>query len=455
MEEKVIVKSPVVRRSGPMSIVDETFAKRAPLVIFVAVAAALMIVSSARAAQFRQLPELPVIPPSITFSGERDFLQADLDRLKVRITAVEGKRATHHRDCGQRLMSNVTRKRQCSFLAQEIHRDSSRLRTAISSLRSRFGEIERNALQRRQSGASGVSGAGRAVREPVRDRRPKLMADALAAGDGSWKDLLAHVKSMMDRGAGDPAVRDVSAYLTGLYSGQMAADVLNDAYYKHGVRRALAGDHWSATLAFARAARDRPDDLRVFESFADAAGRQHAGPACIQSGRCVSGNVAQWAKQFGNKHEQALKKIIAAERKRKLSLNVAGTFRVLRAAAVYAAKKEAGEVAYPPAGDPGDELAPQALAAARSGDWAEAVRLYVRLWEKTEPGRAGVFLARYAQASGAATAKALLDGNAYPPTSSKSDREYLDVLRRAYAQGDDNSPFAGSLSQAQIIRLQR
>jgi hypothetical protein len=260
---------------------------------------------------------------------------------------------------------------------------------------------------------------------------------------------------MMDRGAGDPAVRDVSAYLTGLYSGQMAADVLNDAYYKHGVRRALAGDHWSATLAFARAARDRPDDLRVFESFADAAGRQHAGPACIQSGRCVSGNVAQWAKQFGNKHEQALKKIIAAERKRKLSLNVAGTFRVLRAAAVYAAKKEAGEVAYPPAGDPGDELAPQALAAARSGDWAEAVRLYVRLWEKTEPGRAGVFLARYAQASGAATAKALLDGNAYPPTSSKSDREYLDVLRRAYAQGDDNSPFAGSLSQAQIIRLQR
>ena len=352
-------------------------------------------------------------------------------------------------------MSNVTRKRQCSFLAQEIHRDSSRLRTAISSLRSRFGEIERNALQRRQSGASGVSGAGRAVREPVRDRRPKLMADALAAGDGSWKGLLAHVKSMMDRGAGDPAVRDVSAYLTGLYSGQMAADVLNDAYYKHGVRRALAGDHWSATLAFARAARDRPDDLRVFESFADAAGRQHAGPACIQSGRCVSGNVAQWAKQFGNKHEQALKKIIAAERKRKLSLNVAGTFRVLRAAAVYAAKKEAGEVAYPPAGDPGDELAPQALAAARSGDRAEAVRLYVRLWEKTEPGRAGVFLARYAQASGAATAKALLDGNAYPSTSSKSDREYLDVLRRAYAQGDDNSPFAGSLSQAQIIRLQR
>jgi hypothetical protein len=281
------------------------------------------------------------------------------------------------------------------------------------------------------------------------------MADALAAGDGSWKGLLAHVKSMVGRGAGDPAGRDVSAYLTGLYSGQMAADVLNDAYYKHGVRRARAGDHWSATLAFARAARDRPDDLRVFESFADAAGRQHAGPACIQSGRCVSGNVAQWAKRFGKKHEQALKKIIVAERKRKLSLNVAGTFRILRAAQVSAAKKEAGEVAYPPAGHPRDELAPQALAAARTGDWAEAVRLYIRLWKKTEPGRAGVFLARYAQASGAATAKELFDGNAYPLTRSKSDREYLDVLRQACAQGDDNGPFAGSLSQAQIIRLQR
>ena len=58
-----------------MSIVDETFAKRAPLAIFVAVAAALMIVLSARAAQFRQLPELPVIPPSITFYGELYILQ--------------------------------------------------------------------------------------------------------------------------------------------------------------------------------------------------------------------------------------------------------------------------------------------------------------------------------------------------------------------------------------------
>lgn len=76
---------------------------------------------------------------------------------------------------------------------------------------------------------------------------------------------------------------DAFAYLRAMYEGRIAADDLENAYYKHGVRRWLAGDMWSAALSFARAARDNPEDRRVFASFADAAGRQHASPACVKA----------------------------------------------------------------------------------------------------------------------------------------------------------------------------
>ena len=37
----------------------------------------------------------------------------------------------------------------------------------------------------------------------------------------------------------------------------------------------------------------------------------------------------------------------------------------------------------------------------------------------------------------------------------REESSLIDKEGLKYAQGDDNSPFAGSLSQAQIIRLQR
>jgi hypothetical protein len=100
-------------------------------------------------------------------------------------------------------------------------------------------------------------------------------------------------------------------------------------------------------------------------------------------------------------------------------------------------------------------MARSALAAAQGGDRYDAVQRYFRLWELIEPDRAAVFLFRYAQTSGAAEARAIYAVNPRSSTPSENDREYLDMLRQAYAHGDDASPFSGALTQAQIIRLQR
>lgn len=431
-----------------MKISLKTLSKRTFPAVLGALVGLSATVPPADAAQFRRLPALPMIPPSITFPGERNILQADLDRLKARIKSHDAKRRDYRLECAQRQLSNAVRKRRCSSLAQEIHRDGSRLRTEIGALSNRFGTIEQNALQRRQSGVSPLGGAGRTR---VSDKRPKLIADALSAA-GRWSGVLAYVRTNMDRGAGDPAVRDVSAYLDGLNAGRVAADRLENGYYKHGVRRSLAADHWSAALAFAQAARDTPEDLRVFQSYADAAGRQHAAPACSMSGRCVSGNIAVWVKRFGRRHERLVKQLVAAGRKGALDPATMSVLNVLRAITVYAAKTEAG----PETGAASRDMAAQALAAFGRGDRAVAIASYVRLWTITEPGRAQLFLQRYADASGSDAARRLMDDEAVPPGNAPIiDDAYLATLKEAFAAGEDANPFGGKLSQAQIIRLQR
>lgn len=440
-----------------MDIALKNILKRALPVALVMLAGFAVSVPTAGAAQFRQLPALPFIPPAITFPGERDILQADLDRLKARIGVYDRKRADYRRECAQRLLSNSVRKRQCSFMAQEIHRDGSRLRTAIGALRNRFGAIERNVLQRRHSGApqTGAPRSGTGTASTPTDKRPKLIADALSVDGGSWRGVLDHVKAMMDRGAGDPAVRDISAYLVGMHAGRIAADRLENGYYKHGVRRALAGDNWSAALAFAQAARDAPEDFRVFESYADAAGRQHIAPACTKSARCVSGNVAVWAKRFGKNHEQAIKQIVAAGRKGALTPDAVRMLNILKAIAIYAAKKDDN-----PSDGPTDRpefaaAATEALEAYRRNERGTAVKGYIRLWKLIEPWRSALFLFRYAEASGSAEARTFLDYDMSSAAVSGIDQEYLAALKSAFANSERVNPFSGRLSQAQIIRLQR
>ena len=447
-----IPKNEIGRRPGPMKMCVEIRSQRAWRIALAAMALALTAVSPAHAAPFRQLPETPVIPPSITYPAERDILQADLDRVKASISEYNGRLAEYRRDCDQRLLTNAATKRECSSFAQGLHREASRLQVAINALRNRFSVIERGARQRRHATDPALRAAATGA---LRDNRPGLVAEALAAGDGSWDSVLDHVKAMRDRGAGDPAVRDVYAYLTGIHSGRLAADTLENEYYKYGVRRSLAGDYWSATLAFAQAARDTPGDRRVFESFATAAGRQHAAPACITSGRCVSGNVAEWAKRFGTGHDGALKQVDAAYQKETLDPKTTGVFRILKAIAVYAAKKETEPAAESTRKIAIREMARQALAAARGGDRFDAVRRYIRLWELTEPDRAAVFLVRYAETSGSAEARAMSEIRPRPSAPPANRREYLERLRQAFTQGDNASPFSGALTRAQIIRLQR
>ena len=263
--------------------------------------------------------------------------------------------------------------------------------------------------------------------------------------------MLALLKKSADKATGNPALRDAFAYLGAMYDGRIAADDLQNAYYKHGVRRWLAGDMWSAALSFARAARDNPEDRRVFASFADAAGRQHASPACVKAHRCVSGNVAAWAKRFGKAHERALKQILKGSSKAQQSVTIADIRNTLGAIAIYAAKTEShGGIV-----NGTSDMAAKALASARRGDRAAAFDEYVRLWQQSGADREKVFFARYAAASGSQAARIFLGDDGASPVQARAADSYLARIRAAFQPASGENPFSGELTQAQIIRLQR
>jgi len=408
----------------------------------------------AGAANLRQLPNLPVIPPSITFPAERDVLKTDLNRLAERRKALGHSRTVYDRECAHRMPFNPSSRRHCSSRLQELRRESSRLRTEIAALRQRFQTVEENALRRRGNGPRYRETVAAASVGGRPDARLTLIRQALFQNTGGWRDVLAHLKVETGKGAGNPALRDAFAYLNGMYEGQIAADHLDNVYYRHGVRRWLARDHWTAALSFARAARDHPDDRRVFASFADSAGRQHASPACKKARRCVSGDVSAWVKRFGKPHAHAMKKMLNGIRKMSPSEEVVSLRDMLGAIAIFAEKTDPGTVSAQVT----DRIAMAALSKARDHDYSAALTGYIDLWRHLADGpvtaRANLFFARYADASGDREGMAFLDESVALSTMGTIGEDYLEHLRRALALGRGN-PFSGALTQAQIIRLQR
>jgi hypothetical protein len=412
---------------------------------------AVLLISPAIAASFRQLPNLPTIPPSVTFPAEREILKADHDRLSQRRVNVRKLQAEYNRDCADRLTANNSRRRHCSFRLQEIHRQSARLRRDIDALRMRFRTVEESALRRghRAAGRPQKREAGSAV-----DARLKIIKEVLANGGKDWPVVLEQARAAAARAAGNPVLRDVAAYLDGIHSGAIAADMLENPYYKHGVRRWLAGDNWSAALSFARAARDNPGDDRVFASFATASGRQHASPACVMARRCISGNIATWVKRFGKSHEHAVNKIL----RRHLSGSGKDTDaalpiqNVLGAVTVFAAKVAPDENAEARLAN----MAKDVLAKLKRNNTQGALSGYIDIWRMLAPRRAGIFFAGYAAASGAPDVRRFLNqAGTDSKAGRQSDGDYLVKLRTALDGSREADPFSGALTQAQIIRLQR
>lgn len=408
----------------------------------------------AAAVNLRQIPNLPSIPPSITFPAERDVLKTDLDRLAERRDALGISRTAYDRECMRRLPHNHVSRRHCSHQLQELRRDSSRLRTDIIALRQRFQTVEDNARRQRGNGPLSRRMMENSAATGRPDARLKLIRQALVEYIGGWPSVLAYIKAEIGTGAGNPAMRDAFAYLNGMYEGQIAADRLDNVYYRHGVRRWLARDHWTAALSFARAARDNPDDHRVFASFADAAGRQHASPACQKARRCVSGNISNWAKRFGRPHALAVKNMLARTRKVELSTDVVSLRNMLGAIVVFSEKSDSGAIGDRSIGD----SATVVLSKAQGHNFTVALKGYIELWRRLEEarmsGRPNLFFERYANASGDRTARAFLNETGEPSVDAAADEGYLKHLRDSLVEGSGN-PFSGRLTQAQIIRLQR
>lgn len=411
---------------------------------FVAVAVTLTFMLPAHAVSFRPVPALPKMPPSVTVPAERQVLKEDRDRLRERRAALLERRAEYRRDCPDRLTTGSSRRRHCAFRLQEMHRQSARLRRDIGALRTRFRTIEENVMRRRHGAALPLPrrdpGAGGTARLAV-------ISEFLATAGDDWKAVLELASKKAGQAAGNPVLRDAAAYLEGMHRGEIAADSFEDPHYKHGVRRWLAGDYWSAALSFARAARDNPDDTRVFVSFAKVAGRQHASPACVRAGRCVTGRIADWVSRFGKSHGRQITEVLRRVRRGGRTPAFVDSHRRLSAIAVFAAKSDTH---YHP--DPAIQImAADALTALRRGDGGTAMQRYVKVWERLSPRRAKLFLRGYDEGLGRPDA---LNGG-QTVGGQAADSAYLVRMREVLAARSEANPFSGALTQAQIIRLQR
>ena len=401
--------------------------------------AAMLIVIAAPvwSATFRQIPDVPTVPPAIEHPAERDLLVQDVEKLSARRQRLIDLRRSFASQCDQRRIGGVM-SRSCQFRQVEIRRDTSRFRTDVLALRDRLRRIEAGVQRRRLAGGDPTSAAGPAAA----DRRFEIVRNALSVPGGTWHSVLSPFARQAARAAGDPAYRDAAAYLVGMHHGHLASMKLENPFYKHGVRRALAGDHWSAAVAFARAARDNPDDPLVYAAFAAAAGRQHASPACARAGRCVRGSLADWAARFGSGNRTLTQQLERNAARADATPGVRAAVRALMAVSVY--------------GDSGPATTAKRLV--NSGhstpdDLRGAALNLLRTWAAGDAARARIFAARYDAAGEPNRVSSLLG---YQPTRPKRLRDtYLAKLQAAFAAAGKANPFSGYLSREQLIGLQK
>lgn len=386
----------------------------------------------ADASAFRSLPALPQIPAEIDNANERALMRAEIDRLAGRARDLTAQQQVYDRECSS-VPFNPSARRDCQFRLVDLRRDNSRFRTDVAAAVAWFRRVAEEGARRRLSDPSARS-ASHPTESAAPDRRLEIVRAALAVPVDGWAAGLERLRAEAAGRAGDSAMRDALAYVEAMAAGTIAADALDDRYYRHGVRRYLLGDDWSAALAFARAARDNPDDLRVFDSYALAVRRQHDSPACTEAVRCVGGDLAGWAKRFGEGQAPAAKALLAAAEAKDAAPAMRTAVLRLRGAMIHASKTDAASAP----GEAAHTLAGAAADAVRRRDWAAAADAWLGAWRAEAPGRAARFVALY-------------DGKTPEPSGRKS----LAALRAALAGSAPGDPFSGALTQAQIILLQR
>lgn len=127
---------------------------------------------------------------------------------------------------------------------------------------------------------------GTSVALQTANRRTHLLLDALEAGQGSWEISIQYLQDRLRKNPNDIDLRDALNFLQGLYNGQLGAREVGDNYYKYGVRQWLAGDYNGAARAFAQAARENPDDLMAYNTFAQTMGLRDGYSDCKAAAQC-------------------------------------------------------------------------------------------------------------------------------------------------------------------------
>lgn len=408
-----------------------------------------------------QVVPLESLPAALADTDEGKVLRIERNRLRGYLEGLQGVAAEFNARCLAVLRDSAA---WHGCRSEQARLEDKRL-AYNEDVRQFNARIE--ALRRRA--VTGRPGEGLARADAV--RKTELLLDALAFGAGDWQASLRYLHDLHRRDPNDDALRDALTYLEGMYRGHLAARDLANRYYRYGVQRWVAQDYDMAARAFARAARDDPDDLKIFRSFAYAVGRQHGGTECRATGVCVSTELPRWASFFGPDRELALAALEAEVGRNPSARELRDAVRFLEGMAVYAV----GAPTPRPLNERAQALSSRAVGLVGRKDHVGAARLFAQALQAAEGDRALIYLRHYHEGVAAAEGRPdalppqdLLLAEVHDQTmrevsrrrapapsemAGRAARQALDALRSALAGTKGLNPFDGALDPAEIAAL--
>lgn len=376
---------------------------RGPRCLAFAVAA---LVVGLAAPAVSQVEPLGQVPDDITNAAERVRLADEWSRLDTRLKGLQRIGEIFNQEC-KAVERGTPAWHSCNTQFKQLQSDRHAYNADVKSFRARVADARARARRPVVADLALVEG-GTGDALAMANRKTSLLLDALEAGAGDWQKSLGYLEDYRLAHPTDRAAGDAQAYLRGMHKGYLAAQDMSNKYYRYGVRRWLDGDYMTAARAFGQAARDDPDDLKLYRSFAYTVGRQHGGSDCQSSQICVHDSLPRHVSFFGPEHERALRVLTTRARQSPDDVNISGLANMLDGMAVYAGLDVHTAPALPSGAQ---KLTLQARLRVREGRYYDAARDFAEAYRLADGDRGVLFLRHYFEG----LAQARGDARAAPP----------------------------------------
>ena len=369
-----------------------------------------------------QMTPLGEVPEEISDRTERARLVDEWMRLETRHGGLQRIGAIFDREC-RRVERGTAEWQSCNTRFNRLTQDRLSYNEDVKGFRSRVGDALARARRPTVSNPSLVEG-GTLDALNAANRKTHLLLDALEAGAGDWRASLNFLTVHMSKNPGDQAARDALAYLRGMYKGHLAAQDMSNRYYRYGVRRWLEGDYLLASRALAQAARDNPDDLKLYRSWVYMVGQQNGSRQCSDANICAFMTLPRRASFFGPEHERALKALEIKVQRNPHNLEARGLANLLAGMSVYAGLDIHPA---PPLSAEANGLTRRASNLVAQERYYDAAKNYAEAYRRTDGDRGVLFLRHYFEGRGDAQREV----NSSAPQALKNAM-YLELLAESF-----------------------